>query len=313
MNEQASIWLPEPASTVAGDVDALFYFILIVSTILFVGVMGAMVAFAWRYRRRSENDRPEPVRENKLVEASWIAIPSILVAIVFIWGFRVFLELGIAPPNAYEINVTARKWSWSFAYPNGAVSTDLHVPVNRPVKLRMSSEDVVHSFFVPAFRVKADVLQGRYSYVWFEATKRDTFNVVCAEYCGTAHSDMYASVVVQSQDDFENWLTENMGDESLTPAQRGERIYTQQGCFACHSLDGTEVVGPTFLGLAGSTRNFTDGTNTVADDNYIRTAIVNPAQEIVQGFSNVPMPGHYATVLSTEDIDALVAFIQEQQ
>ena len=312
MNEQGSIWLPEPASTVAGDVDSLFYFILVTSVIIFVGVMGAMVTFAWRYRRRSENDRPQPVRESKLVEASWIAIPSILVAVVFVWGFRVFLELGIAPPNSYEINVTARKWSWSFSYPNGAVSTDLHVPVNRPVKLRMISDDVIHSFFVPAFRVKADVLQGRYSYVWFEATRADTFNVVCAEYCGTAHSDMYASVVVQSQDDFESWLAENMDDASLTPAERGERIYQLQGCMPCHSLDGTTPIGPSFLGLAGSTRNFTDGTSAVADDNYIRTSIVNPALQVVEGFLPV-MPPQYAATLSTEEIDALVAFIQEQQ
>ncbi|MXZ05708.1 MAG: c-type cytochrome, partial [Rhodothermaceae bacterium] len=226
--------------------------------------------------------------------------------------FRVFLELGIAPPNSYEINVTARKWSWSFTYPNGAVSTDLHVPVNRPVKLRMISEDVIHSFFVPAFRVKADVLQGRYSYVWFEATRADTFNVVCAEYCGTAHSDMYASVVVQSQDDFESWLAENMDDASLTPAERGERIYQLQGCMPCHSLDGTTPIGPSFLGLAGSTRNFTDGTSAVADDNYIRTSIVNPALQVVEGFLPV-MPPQYAATLSTEEIDALVAFIQEQQ
>ena len=290
----------------------LFYFILVTSAIIFVGVMGAMVTFAWRYRRRNENDRPEPVRESKLVEASWIAIPSILVAVVFVWGFRVFLELGIAPPNSYEINVTARKWSWSFSYPNGAVSTDLHVPVNRPVKLRMISDDVIHSFFVPAFRVKADVLQGRYSYVWFEATRADTFNIVCAEYCGTAHSDMYANVVVQSQDDFEGWLAENMDDASLTPAERGERIYQQQGCMPCHSLDGTSPIGPSFLGLAGSTRNFTDGTSAVADDNYIRMSIVNPAQQVVEGFLPV-MPPQYAATLSTEEIDALVAFIQEQQ
>ncbi|MYF63147.1 MAG: cytochrome c oxidase subunit II [Rhodothermaceae bacterium] len=312
MNEQGSIWLPEPASTVAGDVDTLFYFILVTSVILFVGVMGAMVTFAWRYRRRSENDRPEPVRESKLVEASWIAIPSILVAVVFVWGFRVFLELGIAPPNSYEINVTARKWSWTFTYPNGAVSTDLHVPVNRPVKLRMISDDVIHSFFVPAFRVKSDVLQGRYSYVWFEATRADTFIVACAEYCGTAHSDMYASVVVQSQDDFEGWLADNIDDASLTPAQRGERVYNDQGCISCHSLDGSITFGPSFLGLAGSTRSFTDGTSAVADDNYLRMSIVNPTQEIVEGFLPT-MPPQYATILSTEQIDALVEFIKEQQ
>ncbi len=311
MNQQSSIWLPEAASTVAGDVDALFYFVLVTSIILFVGVIATMVYFAWRYRRRSPNDRPEPVQENKIVEASWIVVPTILVAVVFIWGFKVFLELGIAPPNSYEVNVTARKWSWSFTYPNGVVSADLHVPVNHPVKLRMSSEDVIHSFFVPAFRVKADVLQGRYSYVWFEATRQDTFTVACTEYCGTSHSNMYSRVIVQSQDDFDNWLAENMDDGTMTPAGRGERIYRQQGCFACHSIDGSAASGPTFLGLAGSMRNFTDGTSAAADDNYLRTSIINPMLQIVEGYPPV-MPGQYGATLSTEDIDALVAFIKEQ-
>ncbi len=311
MNQQNSIWLPEAASTIAGDVDALFYFILVTSVIFFVGVVSTMVFFAWRFRRRSPDDRPKPVYENKLVEASWIVIPSILVAVVFVWGFRLFLEIGIAPPNSYEVNVTARKWSWSFAYPNGVISTDLHVPVNHPIKLRMSSEDVIHSFFVPAFRIKADVLQGRYSYVWFEATRQDTFLVACTEYCGTSHSDMYARVITHSQDDFENWLVENLPDDSLTPAQRGELLYTQQGCIGCHSLDGTAAAGPSFLGLAGSTRNFTDGTSAVADDNYLRTSIINPALQIIEGYLNV-MPGQYAVTMSSEEIDALVAFINEQ-
>ncbi len=312
MNQQTSIWLPEAASTIAGDVDALFYFVLVVSVILFVGVISAMIFFAWRFRRRSPEDRPEPVRENKILEASWIVIPSILVAVVFVWGFKVFLELGIAPPNSYEVNVTARKWSWSFSYPNGVISTDLHVPVNRPVKLRMSSEDVIHSFFVPAFRVKADVLQGRYSYVWFEATKQDTFIVACTEYCGTSHSNMYARVITHSQDDFETWLVESLPDDNMTPVQMGELLYTQQACFGCHSLDGTAAAGPTFLGLAGSTRNFTDGTSAVADDNYLRTSIVNPSSQIVEGYPNV-MPGQYAVTMTSEQIDALVAFIKEQQ
>ena len=311
MVDQGSVWLPEPASTFAGDVDGLFYFILVVSTLLFVGVTSAMVWFAWRYRRRSEQDRPEPVHENKLVEATWIVVPTVLVAIVFVWGFRLYLELGIAPPNSYEIDVRARKWSWLFEYPNGAASAELHVPVGRPVKLRMISEDVIHSFFVPAFRVKMDVVAGRYTYVWFEATRQDTFQVVCAEYCGTAHSMMYTPVVVHSEDNFENWLADNRSDADLTPVQRGERIYTQQGCFACHSLDGTTGSGPTFQGLAGSTRTFEDGTTAVADANYLREAITNPAAEIVAGYLPV-MPGQYATTLDTGEIDALVAFIEAQ-
>ncbi|MCY4158113.1 MAG: cytochrome c oxidase subunit II [Bacteroidetes bacterium] len=311
MNQQSSIWLPEAASTIAGDVDHLFYFILVTSVILFVGVMATMVFFAWRYRRRSPNDRPTPVHENRIVEASWVVFPTILVAIVFIWGFKVFLEQGIAPPNSYEVNVTARKWSWTFTYPNGVISPDLHVPVNRPIKLRMSSEDVIHSFFVPAFRIKADVLNGRYSYVWFEATRKDTFLVACTEYCGTAHSDMYSRVIVESQDDFNTWLADNIDDGTMTPAERGERLYTLQGCFGCHSLDGSVAAGPSFAGLAGSMRNFTDGTNAVADDNYLRTSIVNPAAQIVEGYDNV-MPGQYAVTMSAEEIDALIAFINEQ-
>ncbi len=311
MNQQSSIWLPEAASTIAGDVDSLFYFILVTSIILFVGVVSTMVFFAWRYRRRSPDDRPKPVRENKVIEASWVIVPTILVAVVFVWGFKLFLELGIAPPNSYEINVTARKWSWTFTYPNGVISADLHVPVNQPIRLRMSSEDVIHSFFVPAFRVKADVLHGRYSYVWFEATRRDTFNVACTEYCGTSHSDMYSRVIVQSQDEFDDWLVENMDDGTLTPVEQGERLYTQQGCFACHSLDGSAAAGPSFLGLAGSTRNFTDGTSAVADDNYLRTSIVNPILQIVEGYAPL-MPAQYAVTMTADEIDALVAFIKDQ-
>ena len=310
MGDQGTVWLPEAASTVSGDVDALFYFVLWVSTILFVGVIGTMVLFAWKFRRRSSQDRPQPVRENKFIEASWIVVPTILVAIVFVWGFRVFLELGIAPPNSYEIDVRARKWSWLFEYPSGAQSSELHVPVNRPVKLRMISADVIHSFFVPAFRVKADVFQGRYSYVWFEATRQDTFYVACAEYCGTAHSQMLTQVVVHSQDDFEGWLADNAADADMTPAERGERLYSQQGCFACHSLDGTELTGPSFQGLAGSTRMFTDGTSAEADENYLLQAIVSPAAVIVQGYDAV-MPSTYSS-LSAADLDALVAFIQAQ-
>ena len=311
MGDNGTLWLPEQASTVAGDVDALFYFIYWVSVVLFVLVIGAMVYFAYRYRRRSEADRPAPIKESKLIEASWIVLPTILVMIVFTWGFKVFLTMGVAPPNAYEITVRAAKWSWLFEYPNGARSNALHVPVNRPVKLRMSSADVLHSFFVPAFRVKQDVVPNRYTQVWFEATRTGEFQVLCTEYCGQQHSVMLTPLVVQSQDDFNTWLAESVIDESMPPAERGELLYNQQGCFACHSIDGSPGSGPTFQGLADSQRPFTDGTTATADANYLRESIINPAAKIVQGYPPV-MPGQYGTTLSTEEIDALVAYIQEQ-
>jgi len=311
MENQGNIWLPEAASTYAGDVDILFYFILVTSTVLFVGVIGTMCWFAYRYRRRSIYDRPQPFKESKWVEASWVILPTILVTIVFTWGFKVYIKMGVPPPNAYEITVRAAKWSWLFEYPNGAQSNELHVPVHRPIRLKMSSSDVIHSFFVPAFRTKQDVLPNRYTYVWFEATQQGAFKVLCTEYCGQQHSTMIAPAVVESEDDFNRWLADNLPDADMTPVQRGERLYTVQGCFACHSLDGTAGSGPTLQGLAGSERLFEDGSTAIADDNYLREAILNPVADIVAGFAPV-MPGQYAATLSTEEIDALVAFIQEQ-
>lgn len=311
MDEQSSIWLPEAASTFAEDVDGLFYFILAVSVVLFVAVIGVMCWFAYRYRRQSDADRPVPFKESKWVEASWIVIPTVLVAIVFTWGFQVYVKMGVAPPNAYEITVRAAKWSWLFEYPNGVRSNALHVPVSRPVRLKMSSSDVIHSFFVPAFRVKMDVLPNRYTYAWFEATRQDTFQVLCTEYCGQQHSTMLSRVVVQSEDDFQAWLRDSVMDESMPPAERGEIIFAQQGCPACHSIDGSAGAGPTLQGIAGSERTFTDGTTAVADENYLRSAIIDPAAQVLQGFQPV-MPGQYGATLSTEDIDALIAFIQEQ-
>ena len=311
MEDKGTLWLPESASTFSGEVDALFYFIYWVSVVLFIGVMGAMGYFAYRYRRRSEADRPQPIKESKLVEASWVVVPTILVAIVFTWGFEVFIKMGVAPPNAYEVTVRASKWSWLFEYPNGARSNELHVPVSRPVKLKMSSSDVLHSFFVPSFRVKQDVVPNRYTYVWFEATRQDTFQVLCTEYCGQQHSTMLAPVVVQSQDDFNNWLDESLIDESATPAERGQLLYRQQGCDSCHKLDGSAEAAPSFQGLFGSQRPFDDGTTATADENYLRESIVNPAAKLVQGFPS-NMPGQFGALLSSEEIDALVAFIKEQ-
>ncbi|MFQ5568827.1 MAG: cytochrome c oxidase subunit II [Rhodothermales bacterium] len=311
MGDKGMVWLPDGASTLAPEIDALFFFVYWVSVILFVGVVGTMVFFAYRYRRRSETDRPAPIKENKFVEASWVVLPTFLVLIVFTWGFKAFLKLGTPPPNAYEITVRAQKWNWQFEYPNGASSNELHVPVGRPVKLRMSSVDVLHSFFVPAFRVKQDVIPNRYTYVWFEATKQDTFLVACTEYCGTRHSDMLTQVVVHSQDDFNTWLAESRMGADASPAERGALLFGQLGCKGCHSLDGTPGVGPTIQGLFGTQqRPLSDGSSVVADDNYIRESILNPAAKIAAG-SPPAMPAAYGG-LSAEELDALIAFIKEQ-
>ena len=309
-----STWMPPQLSTMAGEIDALFYFVFWVSVVIFVAVMGAMVYFVIRYKRKAPNERTPHVEENRLLELTWIVVPTILVMIVFTWGFQSFLKMNIAPPDAYEIVVRGQKWQWNFEYPNGAITVnELHVPVDQPVKLRMSSTDVLHSFFIPVFRVKHDVLPNRYTSVWFEATETGEYPVFCTEYCGQLHSGMLATVFIHEQSDFDQWLEESAAgnlDEMPLP-ELGELLYRQQACAACHSLDGSQVVGPSFQGLWGAQRNFTDGTTAVADENYIRESILNPSARIVEGYPPA-MPASY-TSLSERELSALIAYIEIQQ
>lgn len=307
---QATVWLPERASTVAPEVDWLFYFVLWASTVIFAGVVVAMLYFAWRYRRKDPEERPELVKENKLLEISWIVIPAILVLLVFTWGFRSYINLNVSPPDAYEITVRGRQWVWDFEYPNGAqVTGELHVPVNRPVRLRMSSEDVIHSFFVPAFRTKMDVLPNRYTTLWFEATDTGTYQIFCTEYCGTQHAGMLGEVVVHEEGEFQEWLQTAGGMEDLPPAEYGAILYEQQGCQQCHSLDGTPGVGPTLQGIYGTEEELADGSTVEVDENYLRESIIEPGAEIVAGYQNV-MPPY--SQLNESQVNALVEFIKEQ-
>ncbi len=308
--DAGTFWLPEQASTLAPGIDSLFYFVLWTSVILFVLVVAGMVYFAIRYRRTHAGERPEPIRESKLLEVSWIVIPTILVLLVFNWGFKAFIEAGVAPPNSYEITVRGGQWNWEFQYPNGVTSNELHVPVDRPVRLTMSSRDVIHSLFIPAFRVKHDVLPNRYTSLWFEATRQDTFDIFCTEYCGTQHSAMDALVVVQSQGAFDDWLASGGGLEDLPPVELGAALYEQQGCAACHSLDGSQMTGPTFQNLAGSTAELSDGSTVEVDANYLRSSILEPGAQIVAGYQNL-MPSQYSD-LSEEQLTGLIAFIQSE-
>ncbi len=312
MGDTGSFWLPESASTIASEVDGLFLFVTWVSTILFVGVIGAMIYFAYRYRRQSPDDRPTPVHESKLLEISWIVVPTILVLLVFNWGFKSFVKMNVSPPNAYEIQAEAWKWNWLFEYPNGTQSDTLYVPEGRPVKITMSSRDVIHSFFVPAFRVKQDVLPNRYTSVWFEATDPGTYDLFCTEYCGTNHSDMITKTKVVSQQEFSDWVESGGGATDDMPLpQLGERLYRQQGCNACHSLDGSRMVGPTWEGLYGKQNHaMADGSTVTADENYLREAILEPGAKIVEGYSNV-MPANYQS-LSERELSALIAYMKEQ-
>ncbi|MCS3704389.1 cytochrome c oxidase subunit II [Salinibacter ruber] len=303
-------WLPEAASTMAPKIDSLFTFVNVVSGILLVGVVTAMLWFMYRYRRQDPAERPSPVKESKLLEISWIVIPTILVLLVFNWGFKSFVAQKTIPDNAYEIRVQARSWGWSFEYPNGVTTDTLYVPADEPVKTTMSSQDVIHSFYVPAFRVKQDVLPNRYTSVWFEATKEGTYDLFCTEYCGRNHSEMDVEVKVVSRARFDEWLESAGTPDDIPLPELGEKLYTQQGCQGCHSLDGSDMVGPTWKGLYGKTdHQMADGSTVTADANYLRESILQSGAKVVEGYQNV-MPS-YAS-LSEREVTGLVEFIKEQ-
>ena len=310
MNRLTEYMLPPARSTLASETDALFHFINVTSIILLAGITIAIIYFAWKYRRRSEDDVTPVITHNNKLEITWSVIPLILVMIVFGWGFTGYMNLTTPPDDAYEIRVEAVSWRWDFHYENGTTSVnELNVPVDRPVKLIMSSNDVIHSFYVPDFRVKRDVLPNRYSSVWFEAIETGQFHIFCTEYCGTQHSNMMGMVNVMSQDEFDTWLEAgNSVDESIPPAERGEALVSQNGCNACHSVDGSSGVGPSFAGLWGSERTFQNAEPVTADENYIRESILESNAKVVEGFDPV-MPA-YQGVINDQQISDIIEYIK---
>jgi cytochrome c oxidase subunit 2 len=306
-----SFWLPPPVSTTAAGVDRVFYFIFWIAAFFFALIVVLMILFVIRYRRRtpkgeSTEDAPS---HNTPLELTWSIIPLLIVFGIFYIGFKGFLDMSVAPANAYEVQVTGQKWKWLFTYPNGHVDENLHVPVDTPVQLVMTSEDVIHSFFVPDFRLKKDVVPGRYSKAWFEAKEPGTYQIFCAEYCGTSHSDMLASVIVHEAGGFEKWLAEAADFlATLPPAEAGERLYNQRGCAQCHSIDGKSGIGPTLKGLFGKKEVMKDGTQLVADENYIRESILEPQAKLVAGYE--PVMPTYQGRLRDDEITVIIAFIK---
>mgnify|MGYP002629407539 FL=1 len=305
MGDKGVFWLPDAMSTFAGEVDALFWFVFWTSTVLFAAVVGAKLYFMFRYKRKDETSVPEPVHESKILEMAWIVVPTVLVLFVFLWGFDVYLRMNTAPPDSYQITVRGKQWAWEFEYAEGVTTfTEMVVPVGRPVKLTMSSSDVLHSFFIPAFRVKQDIVPNRYSSVWFEATQTGEFQIFCTEYCGTTHSGMLAKVRVVSEEDFASWISEQSQD--LPPEQLGAQLFAQ--CTACHAVDGTVKIGPALNGIFGTQQKLSDGTSVLVDENFIRESILNPAVKVAEGFQPI-MPAGYSS-MTPKQIDGLVAYIK---
>jgi cytochrome c oxidase subunit 2 len=272
-----------------------------------------MLVFVLKYRRVDGREAEKTATHSNSLEAVWSIIPAILVAIIFAWGFWGYMDIRQAPDNSYEIQVYAKKWTWSFEYPNGYIDENLHVPADTPIRLVMSSSDVIHSLYVPSFRLKMDVVPGRYSTTWFNAldpgAEEAEYNLFCAEYCGDQHSTMTAKVVVHPSGEFEKWLEDasNFLDR-MTPEEGGQLLYEKRGCIQCHSVDGSAKTGPTFKGTFGTEQSLVSGEKVTIDENYIRESIIDPMAKVRAGYKPVMPP--YGAQLKDEEINAIIAYIK---
>jgi cytochrome c oxidase subunit 2 len=309
---ESSFWMPPQASTIAKEVDDLFDFIMDLNYIFFIIITVMTVAFVVMYRRKSDDQLATSDFDHSLLwEGAWVFVPLLLCLVVFVWGFRLFLNLSVAPEGSMEISVTAQKWAWSFKYDDGQVVNDLYVPANRPVKLIMKSRDVLHSFYVPDFRVKSDVIPNRYTTVWFEALAPGEHRIYCTEYCGKDHSGMYRTVKVLSEKDFAARKKKGFEGrpEGQSPAVWGKELYSKLSCVTCHSLkEGERRIGPSFWGIVGREGETEDGEKYVANEEYIRESIMNPMAKIVKGYPK-SMPS-FAGQVDDDQMDAILAFMK---
>ncbi len=310
---KGGFWFPEAISTQAHQVDQIFHFILWASIILFLILTVVVGYFLYKYKRTPENTYAKKhVTHNNVLEITWTVIPLVLVLFIFYWGYSGYLKMTIPPANASEIRVTGRKWMWQFDYPNGNKSIgELVVPVHTPIRLVMSSEDVLHSFFVPNFRVKRDLVPNRYTRIWFEAKRTGNFQIFCAEFCGDGHSDMMGVVRVVTASEYQKWLKESgaAASEGVPLDQLGEKLYTSKGCNACHSTDGSAKVGPSWKGIYGATHTLASGQTVKVDDNYIRESMVDPKAKVTAGFQPVMPP--FAGLLNDREIAGLIEYIKK--
>ena len=305
-------WVPEVASNLASKVDAVIWFITVISLIFFILISIFLIYFAIKYRRKQENEETPYITGNHLLETVWTIIPSILLIVIFVYGFVVYKEMRTPPKDALEINVMGKQWLWQFKYNNGKTTlNELYVPEGRPVKLVMISDDVLHSLFVPAFRVKQDLVGGMYTYLWFTPTKTGTYDLFCTEYCGTGHSAMLGKVIVMNPEEYEKWEKGEKEEKvvaEISPVELGKQLFTQRGCNACHSIDGSPLVGPSFKGVFGRKQTLQDGQEITVDENYTRESLSEPQAKIVKGFQPV-MPS-FKGMLSDEEISAIIAYLK---
>ncbi len=306
---EGTFWFPPQASTFAQETDVFFMLILYISIFFFVLVVGAMIMFVVKFRRRPGYKGDSSALHNNALEITWTVIPTIIVCWIFARGVYGYMDMMRPPAETIDINVEARKWAWLFEYPNGAKHPELHLPNNRAIRLRMRSEDVLHSFYVPAFRAKTDVVPGRVNIMWFKPILEGKYPLFCAEYCGDQHSEMMADVYVHSQEDYDQWVAE-AAKPPTNPVAHGQWLYERAGCKSCHSLEQDKVVvGPSFYGTYGTEFVSASGKSIKVDENYINESILEPQKEMRPEFSKASQMPSFLGKLDTTEINALIAFI----
>jgi len=308
MNEKSPFIniLPPQAATNSGQVDGLFWFLNFITLLFTLLVVAAIVTFAVKYRRGAHADRSNAPLENLPLEIAWTAIPLLLCFVIFGWGAVIFFRNANVPKGAMNIYVVGKQWMWKVQQPSGRwEQNEIHVPVGVPVQLTMTSEDVLHDFFIPAFRLKADVIPGRYTSYWFEATKPGKYHLYCAEYCGTFHSKMGGTVIVQEKADYERWL--KSGNVQKSRAVAGEKLFRQYGCSGCHGLNSS-VKAPLLEGIYGRGRALEDGSFVIGDDRYLRDSIYLPQKEVRAGFK--PIMPTFKGRMSEADVLQIIDYIK---
>jgi cytochrome c oxidase subunit II len=296
---------PEQASTVSLEVDHLLYYLLVVSVFFTILIFGAILYFAIRYRRRPGAAAPHPGHTGLALEVVWSVIPFGLTMIMFGWGAEIFFKQSRPPANAMQIYVVGKQWMWKLQHQEGQREiNELHIPINRPIKLLMTSEDVIHDFFIPDFRTKQDVVPGRYTTEWFIATKPGKYHIFCAQYCGTKHSGMIGWVYAMEPQDYQEWLA---GGPTGSMADAGARLFDDLACGNCHKPDGTGRC-PNLVGLYGSTVKLAGGGTVKADEAYIRESILNPPAKVVEGYQ--PLMPTFQGLVTEEGVVQLIEYIK---
>ncbi len=307
-------FLPEQAAVASKPVDSLFIYLIFISSFFGLLIAAMIIFFSIRYKRKSESDRPKEIHGNNKLEMLWTIIPLIISLTIFGWGLVLYFNNYRPPAHALEVFVVGKQWMWKLQHPSGPREIDeLHVPINYPVRLTLTSEDVIHSFYVPAFRIKMDAVPGRYTHTWFQATKVGKYHLFCAEYCGTEHSKMIGWVHVMSQEDYQKWISERTGQTPMlepgaSALSEGEKIFQKYRCFACHHA-AAGALGPDLSGIYGKQVKLLDGTTVTADENYLRESIKTPQIKIVEGYA--PLMPTFENILSEEQIFAIIEYLKK--